>query len=245
MKKLVTLLITLLSALLLTSAAAQEPADFAGHWQLLLMQTEDKFASPADMNLDLTLHLREDGLCTISSGSISETLLWAVTEDGALLSFLNGTSIPLTLFEGALIAEVGSVQLILAPLTEDTAATAVAARPLSGLSLSDFEGRWTFTHAESSFDAYPAAELETSISLTIADGSARIETTTPYGTDVLEAACTLQEVSLPDCPFTLLWASARGCDSIPLLRYEDGLLVWYHYDRVADREYFYCFSPAE
>ena len=83
------------------------------------------------------------------------------------------------------------------------------------------------------------------ISLTIADGSARIETTTPYGTDVLEAACTLQEVSLPECSFTLLWASARGCDSIPLLRYEDGLLVWYHYDRVADCEYFYCFSPAE
>ncbi len=244
MKKLVILLVLLLTVLL-TGAAAQDATDFSGHWQLLLMQTEDKFADPADMNLDMTLHLREDGLCTISSGGMTETLLWSITGDGALLSFLDGTSTPLTLMEGALVAEVGGVQLIFAPLTEDTAPAAVAARPLSGLSLADFEGRWTLTHAETISGIYTAAELETSVTMTVADSSVRIETVSPYGTDVLEAACTLQEVSHPGQPFTLLWASAEGCDSIPLLLCEDGLLVWYHYDRAADCEYFYCFSPAE
>ncbi len=224
----------------LTFVRVAEKIDYVGSWALTSAKASGMTLDPAQLGLEISLHIYEDGTCEMVSMGEMEQGTWAETEGGIVITDTSGEPLALTVMDGALIAELDGVAMIFTPVVEDE-----YAEPLAGLTMADFNGEWVFVDAEYMGQVLDAETLGMSAELHIQDGKGHVELVYEDGTEAYDAVCEIEEVEeLGTVMYFFYTDPATGEATeygMMLMLYNDGELVWYETDE-ADNDIFYCFE---
>lgn len=228
------------------TVAAAVPADasaYIGAWELTSGMANGVTVDVSTLNLTMHAYINEDGTCELITQGVSETGTWALAEGGIALTDELGDSFIFTLKDGALTTEMSGVTLVLTPMTDEAEAYVM---PLSGLSVADFNGDWTFVYAEYMGQTLAPELLGLSMSLQIADGAGHMEMSHSEGSETQDAVCQVEEIEGLGTVMYFLYVDpttgAATQNGLVLFLYSDGELVWYTSDEEGN-DIFYCFLP--
>lgn len=243
MKKVFAAVLALL--MVLCAAAGAEEISYEGYWGLTGITMAGISVDPSTLDIDAAIVIYDDGACdmTVINGEdvTYESGAWVATETGLSMTDENGDVQELTYADGTLSMEEAGMTMVFT-LQE-------SARLLSGLTLEDFQGKWSFSHLELLSYAYDPEEVGFNMTIDLQGETAHIDITTEEGTTSMEAVC---EMDANDEEGSALYASILDAASgdpdgtgLTLLLYDDGMLVWYDYDEENQVNYLYCFNRAE
>lgn len=244
MKKVFAVVLALL--LMLCAAAVAEEISYEGYWGLTSITMAGVSVDPSTLGIDAAIAIYADGTCgmTIVSGdsSTNETGTWVATETGLSMTDESGDVQELTYADGTLSMEEAGMTMVFA-LEESS-------EPLSGLTLEDFRGQWSFAYLELLSYAYTPEEMGFNMTIDLQGETAHIDITTEEGTESVDGLCEMED----DAGYygSLLYVSLLDAatgepdgSGLVLMIFDDGMLVWYDYDAETELEYLYCFNRAE
>lgn len=212
--------------------------DYTGEWALTGAQASGVTVDPTALGLEMSMVIMEDGTCALYSMGEEEVGTWVLIEGGIAVTDADAVAMNMLLNEeGALTTEQSGVTLIFTRMEY--------AMPLSGLTVADFNGNWTFVYAETMGQLVLAEEAGLAINLQLADGAGHIDITDANGTQSIDAVCEVEEVPDLGTVMYFLYLDETGAQTgggLPLLLYEDGELVWLYSDET--KEIFYCFEQV-
>ena len=236
MKKLLSLLLALAMALGMTAFA--EAADYLGYWELTGAEASGIAVDLSALGLEMTMELYEDGTCTLVAMGETEEGVWVETENGIAVTDADAATMEMVLTEdGALATEQDGVTLLFT--------LAEYAMPLSGLTVADFNGDWTFVYAETMGQLIDAASAGVEMRIVLQDGAGHLDVTNADGTTSVDAACEAEELEGLGTVLYFIYLDENGAvteSGIPLLMYENSELVWLYADETT--EIYYCFAPT-
>ncbi len=239
MKRILALVLAL--TMMLGLAAAEE-ISYVGTWELTGITMAGMEVEPATVGLDAVIYINEDGSCVLltqsEEGSASQGGTWVATEAGVTLTDTAGDTMELTYADGTL-----------AMLDEEMTMVFTQAdypQVLSGLKMEDFYGAWMLSFIETGDGVFGADEVNMYAALGIQDSKAHMDIESDGVADSADAECELEEI---DGFGTVLYVyfldettGQRDGNGLMLMRYNNGLLVWYAYDAETGEEAFYCFA---
>lgn len=142
MKKLFAVAIAL--AMLLSSMALAEAADFVGIWYLNELEMEGTLISPATMGIEMTFELKDDGTVTATSSQGGEDEVqegtWAVEGEDVVVTLEDQPS-TFVLEDGNLVNDSDGLKMILGREKAEGEAY-VAAEPKADAAEADYAGSW-------------------------------------------------------------------------------------------------------
>ena len=237
MKKLLSLFLALAMMLGLT-AFAEETIDYTGYWGLVETAVAGVSVDPATLGLEMSMELHEDGTCSLVAMGEKEMGVWVVTETGVAVTDADNITMDMILQEdGALLTEQEGVTLLFSQMEY--------ALPLSGLTVADFNGDWTFVYAETMGQVISAEAAEAEMRIVLQDGVGHIDIVDPTGSISADAVCEAEEYEGLGTVLYFIYLDENGSvteSGIPLLLYSDGELVWLYTDET--NEIYYCFIPT-
>ncbi len=134
----------LLAVFMLTALATAQSAEYTGVWYLLSIESEGVTLNPADMGMEMTITLNDDGSGLVSSTGEEETPATWTLEDDVLTVVAEEDPLSLVLNEeGQLVASIEGTTMIFdrePPVAGFEAAAEVAAEDIA-----DFDGTWNIT----------------------------------------------------------------------------------------------------
>ena len=188
MKRTISLLLVCL-LLLVALPVSAEADSLAGTWVLSSLEAEGLAVAPAELGLEMTITLQEDGSAEMAMPGVStETGSWTV--DGESLSITDSAGTPqvFTVSEnGTLSTDANGAVMIFVregaelPAVESEALPAV----LEEVTLADFDGEWTATHGMAMGVEVSLEMLGMQMDMSISDGSVTVSDST--SSQVMEA----------------------------------------------------------
>lgn len=243
MKKLTALLLALVLAMLMCTGALAEETNYAATWALTGMTVDGVAVDPAQLGMDMTIELAEDGICTITLTGTSQECTWAAVEGGIIITEASGAERTLAASAEELTLVMEGAELHFTPAAPEPEYLTI----LSGLSVADFNGSWVMSHVQTPYETYSAAQLGVSMYTLLADGAATITMSDADGTSVYQAVCTTQETSLGTVLMAAIIDPETGASDgsgLLFLRFNHDILAWYSYDAASGAAYYYFFTRA-
>lgn len=233
MKKLFSILLTLVLALSAMSFAAAEAADIAGTWYLNQAEAEGIALDPAMLGLDMTLILNADGSCVLSMMGDSEQTSWAVS--GSQITIGSGAETITALLEGEnLVIVQDEVKLIFGKEKTQTE-TYVPGAVRTDATAEDFKGTWSVWMCDMMGMQVPVASLGMGMTIIIDGDTVTIienegdETDTEYGTVIYENGKAIVDANTDD--EIALHMLEDG--SLAIIEEEDGMTVSLYFEKIA------------
>lgn len=149
----------LILSMLLTAVAVAEAADVTGTWYLVELNLDGTVFNPADMGMDVTIELREDGTATMSYTEGSSEGTWTL-ENGEL-SVVDDSGIPqaFTLQDGKLVTQMDEDGFMIFGREPAEGDSFTPAAPVQAAE-EDFAGTWTAEKIGMDGTYYPASMLD-------------------------------------------------------------------------------------
>ena len=234
MKKLFALLMTLM--MLCCAAFAETAVDYTGYWVLTSMDYAGVVIDPAQLGLTAYMELYGDGTCLMVMADEAQAGTWVATENGIDTTDAEGVVDPFTYVDGTLVLEQDGTKLIFTP--------EVYTVPLTGLTVADFNGDWSFAYLEYLGAAYAAEEVGMTLDVHLEDGAGHIVMTYEGGAEAYDLTCMVEEA--PDFGTVLyaIYLDETGAETdagMVLFLFDNDELVWYSIDE-SDNELYYCFQ---
>lgn len=241
MKKLIAMLLVL-AALCCGAAFAEAAVDYTGYWVMTGVEMAGIRVDPTMLGLNAYMELYEDGSCMLVALDEVQEGTWAVTENGITTTDANGETDTYAYAEGELVVEEEGNKLIFTPWEY--------VLPLSGLTMTDFEGEWVFSYAEMGNVVYYPEEVGVDMQLSIRDGKGVL--THIYMeengsvTETLPGVCEIEEVPDAGTMLYFLYTDEAGNPTdygLALLKFEGEELAWY-VEEEGGLTILYCFGRA-
>ena len=235
MKKLMSLFLAL-AMLLGMSALAETAVDYTGYWVMAGMEISGSTYSAADLGLDGYMEIYADGTCQMVLSGVAEQGTWVATDVGIDTTDASGVVDSFTYVDGCLV--VSSEGSALYFVREEYTV------PLSGLTMVDFNGDWSFAYLEYLSEAYAAADVGMTMDLHLADGQGHIVMTYDGGTEEYDVVCESEEISGFGTALYCFYLDETGAkteNGMAMLLFDNGELVWYAIDE-ENNELYYCFE---
>lgn len=234
MKKLCALLLTMV--MLCCAAFAESAMDYTGYWVLSSMELAGVAYDPAAMGLNGYMEIYADGTCQMVLAGEAQLGTWVTTENGIDTTDAAGVVDSFVYVDGALVFADEDGTLV---FTQE-----VYTSPLSGLTVTDFDGDWTFMYLEYLGGAYAAEEVGMTMDIHLADAKGHVVMTYDGGTEEYDVVCETEEISGFGTVLYCLYLDENGemtGNGMAMLRFDNGELVWYSIDE-QNNEAYYCFA---
>ncbi len=218
-----------------------EMAAYADTWVLTSLEMYGMVADPSVYGMELTMELKLDGTCVLSSGEESEIGTWEVTATGIATTDSTGYVDNYTLQDGQLVVEQDDVVVVFT--RESEVVETVAATILAGLTEEDFYGEWNFVYAETQGFRMDADLVGLTINFTLEEGKGYAMLTDGESVEEYTGVLELEETEDVGSVMYLMFTDENGeqdGNGMVLFRFDDGTLAWYVVDENNTELFYFC-----